>query len=226
MISEKTVELNLTIEFVNWLKYHTKNYPFILAPSQSDEGALGFDVSISSSILGIPILIQYKRAEKLKSGKYKYKINYTSKQDQHLRLQYLQKKGFLVFYAFPIFHQVNEIINYRRKLLTKTGFITPLSIKFSSGPIGHHTVYYEPYTNVWSAKSDEIELKKPIDYKELYNTYLINKTDEIAYEKNMQSIGKFLIECNKVLFSRFEYKNKLFPEPDDDVTLGLFALVL
>jgi hypothetical protein len=60
MISEKTVELNLTTEFMNWMwKVHHSTYTAI-APSQRQEATLGYDVSIRAS--GFCFFIQYKRA--------------------------------------------------------------------------------------------------------------------------------------------------------------------
>lgn len=60
MISEKTVELNLTTEFINWLS-HQNNIPyFAVGPTQGQEAKWGFDAGIFGATTGA--LIQYKRA--------------------------------------------------------------------------------------------------------------------------------------------------------------------
>jgi hypothetical protein len=60
MISEKTVELNLTTQLINCFYYVTGQIHYALAPSQRQEGQLGFDVSVTAP--GGGVLIQYKRA--------------------------------------------------------------------------------------------------------------------------------------------------------------------
>ena len=73
MISEKTVELNVTTEFMNWMwKVHRTTFTAI-APTQREEAKLGYDVSIIAS--GFGFYIQYKRAHLKGSSEYVYDLN-------------------------------------------------------------------------------------------------------------------------------------------------------
>ncbi|MBN9285565.1 MULTISPECIES: hypothetical protein [unclassified Flavobacterium] len=154
MISEKTVELNLTTEFVNLAFHQTGIRPFILAPSQRAEATLAYDVQY-----GFPgfkgILIQYKRAHVKNTNEYIFNLNRTSKQDQHLRLFVLDLMGFPVYYAFPIFHLETEVIYLRRNLLLHTKFVRPSRIFPVGGLTGHHEVVYYKSTNTWKVFSEE-----------------------------------------------------------------------
>lgn len=155
MISEKTVELNLTTEFVNLAFSKTSIRPFILAPSQRDEATLAYDAQY-----GFPgykgILIQYKRAHVKNTNEYIFNLNRTSKRDQHLRLYVLDLMGFPVYYAFPIFHLETEVISLRRSLLLHTKFIRPSRIFPVGGDLtGHHEVVYYKTTNTLKVFSEE-----------------------------------------------------------------------
>lgn len=154
MISEKTVELNLTTEFVNLAFNQTGIRPFILAPSQRAEATLAYDVQY-----GFPgfkgILVQYKRAHVKNTDEYIFNLNRTSKRDQHQRLFVLDLMGFPVYYAFPIFHLETEVISMRRNLLVHTKFVRPSRIFPVGGLTGHHEVVYYKATNTWKVFSEE-----------------------------------------------------------------------
>lgn len=53
MISEKTVELNLTTELINWFFAQTRRTHYVLAPSSRDESMLGFD-ALTRPVSGFP----------------------------------------------------------------------------------------------------------------------------------------------------------------------------
>jgi hypothetical protein len=152
MISEKTVELNLTTEFVNWMwKIHHTTFTAI-APSQRQEANLGYDVSIVTS--GHGFYIQYKRAHK-KGSEYIYDLNRTAARDQHKRLCDLESTGVPVFYALPLFTTVTEVLQYRRSLLNHTLWLRPNSIPVPGGGIGHHEVHFDASTGRYWVTSDE-----------------------------------------------------------------------
>src|SRR5438876_1102727 len=104
MISEKTVELNLTTEWLNYLFGRTHRVHFALAPSQQLEATLPIDALLTSRSGG-GILLQYKRAY-VAGADWTWLLNRTSARDQHKRLQAMESRGFAVFYAFPFFHTV------------------------------------------------------------------------------------------------------------------------
>lgn len=190
MISEKTVELNLTTEIVNLMFNQTGIRPFILAPSQRAEADLAYDVQY-----GIPgakgILIQYKRAHFRNPDEYIFNLNRTSKQDQHLRLFVLDLMGFPVYYAFPIFHLESEVITLRRNLLVHTKFVRPSRIMPIGGLTGHHEVVYYKNTNSWKVFSKE---GNPVEGIEDLNNVL-NRFEEMS-----NNLDELKAACN-LLFS-------------------------
>lgn len=155
MISEKTVELNLTTELTNWAwKIQHKTFTPI-APTQVEEAKLGYDVSMLSN--GFALYIQYKRAE-LKGTEYIYKLNRTKARDQHKKLCALDKVGVPVYYGLPIFTEVAEVLSNRRRLLMLTLWISPSTIPVPNSGVGHHEVHYESTTgSMWVTSEEEID---------------------------------------------------------------------
>jgi hypothetical protein len=152
MISEKTVELNLTTELINYSWVTTHRVHFALAPSQRMEAKLGFDTQVLSN--GIGVYIQYKRAY-VNGNIWTWHLNRTVQQDQHLKLQNLEKAGNAVYYAFPFFHLPTEVEKFRRRLLLNTFWFKPLSINPIGGPTGHHDVKFDSVKNTWWVSSEE-----------------------------------------------------------------------
>src|SRR5688572_16794133 len=112
MISEKTVELNVTAELLNWLRYLTGVTHTAIGPSLSQEGVWGYDVSFHGTASSAA-LIQFKRAY-VKGPLWTWHLNRTSNQDQHARLQFLESQGYTVFYAFPYFATPTQLVARRR----------------------------------------------------------------------------------------------------------------
>jgi hypothetical protein len=159
VISEKTVELNLTAELLNWLFGQTGSTHFVIAPSQVEEADLGFDASFHGT--GAPVFIQFKRAY-VKGSAYTWKLNRTAAEDQHHRLQILQALGASVFYAFPLFHTGTEVAALRRSLLMHTLWVPPLSLHPSGGPTGPHDLTFDSTTGTWELASPEpIRIGRP-----------------------------------------------------------------
>jgi len=156
MISEKTVELNLTAELLAWLYGLTGHTHFVVAPTQRAEGKLGFDAGFYGP--GPGVLIQFKRAH-VRGSVWCWQLNRTKLRDQHRRLQRLDAAGIPVFYAFPHFHRVREIVKWRRQLLVHTFWIRPSSLNPPGGPTGHHDLFLDASTKTWRLTSpDPIDL--------------------------------------------------------------------
>ena len=209
MISEKTVELNLTTEMVNCTYSVTKQRPYILAPSQTAEATLGFDVSVGT-LTGVPCLIQYKRAEyKKRKNEYVYHLNKTSKQDQHLRLYTLELMGWNVYYALPIFYTIDEVIINRQRLLPMTIYIKPSSmIPIGGNMSGKHKVVYNPSANTINIHSEEgSEINERFDFNDIIN--VINTT-----EKSSEIMNRFLKDFNQVFSNDEPFQlNEIIIEP-------------
>lgn len=230
MISEKTVELNLTTELVNYMYTVTKIRPYILAPSQSQEGTCGFDTSIGYPSIGRPYLLQYKRAEyRSQRNEYLYHLNRTSKQDQHLRLYALELKGWDVFYALPLFHTPTQVINERQHLLPKTLYLKPswmIPVGGVPAMVGHHEVRYNVSTGVITIHSDEgNEINQSFDFFDLARQ-LNNKYSD----QDEGLVSRFLNDFNSVFSNQetFEVDNfTIEPSKENigDIFSGMSVIV-
>jgi len=225
MISEKTVELNITTELVNWLYVKTGVRPYILAPSQRQEGALGFDTAVGTPNNGRPFLLQYKRAEfRARSRDYLYHLNNNVTQDQHLRLYILEQSGFDVFYALPLFHLATEVVANRQHLLPMTLFLKPRNMIPASGMTGHHEVRFNIDTGRITIHSDdEVEIEERFNFNDIANLY--NRLDN-----EQEKLESFLNKFNNIFTSdggfQFEnYRLPPIPKEDDTIYNGLALIV-
>lgn len=167
MISEKTVELNLTTEFINWLSHQKSTPYFAVGPTQAQEAKFGFDVGVFGNASGA--LIQYKRAY-VKGAVWEWRLNYTTARDQLYRLQQLEAAGHAVYYAFPYFHTIKEIQKQRRRLLLRTFWFKPSQINPVGGPNGHHEVRFDSVSKKWSVHSEEgTALPEPLNLSDVIN---------------------------------------------------------
>jgi hypothetical protein len=155
VISEKTVELNLTAELLSWLYKVTGRTHYVIAPSQVEEARLGFDAGFYGP--GPGVLIQFKKAQ-VSGSLWCWRLNRTKLRDQHERLQRLDSSGIPVFYAFPHFHRPREVMSWRLSLLKHTFWIRPTALNPPGGSTGHHDLTYQESTGIWNLSSPE-----PID---------------------------------------------------------------
>ncbi len=219
MISEKTVELNLTTELINWASKVTRRTYFALAPSQRQEGRLGFDVSVQAN--GTGVLIQYKRAY-VTGSDWEWHLNRTSLRDQHRRLQLIESLGIPVFYAFPFFNRPSEVETGRRQLLLRTFWYRPSRINPPGGPVGHHEVHYNFSTSrFWVTSGREIDLPEPETAEVLMKAF--------QAEENRANVGRLFEAFNKAMLTdRHNAANgSQTPEQghEDDLMQGLSAVV-
>lgn len=203
MISEKTVELNLTTELLNWMwKVHRITFCSI-APSQQEEAKLGFDTAIVGK--GHAYLIQYKRAY-VKGNVWTYHLNRNTNKDQHLKLQQLATLGFPVYYAFPFFHTPTQVMMLRRQLLMYTFWVPPLLINPIGGPTGHHDAIFDSSTNRWTVKSEETEFERPMNFDIFASTLAPNLTQNNIKEM-MEAYNKiFASDMNIEKPETIDYK--------------------
>jgi hypothetical protein len=183
VISEKTVELNLTTEWLNYLFGRTHRVHFAIAPSQQLEAAVPIDAALTNRSGG-GILLQYKRAY-VDDPVWTWHLNRTAAREQHQKLQRMQQHGLPVFHALPFFHTVDELAAYRRRLLRHhTFFFRPLSINPPGGPVGHHDLHYDLARDRWSISSpDDVEIEDPISLQEV-----ARDLDKAFHMKNLQRV--------------------------------------
>jgi hypothetical protein len=232
MISEKTVELNLTTELVNFLYVITGVRPYILAPSQTQEGVLGFDTSIGFPGTGRPYLIQYKRAEyRVRTNEYLYHLNHTNRQDQHLRLYILERMGWDVFYALPLFHTPTHVITNRRRLLPLTLYLKPswmIPVGGIPSMVGHHEVRHNLTTGVTTIYSEEgSEINNKFDFFDFVRMLNSNSDKDNSGEK----LNAFFADFNRVFANKETFRlgelNSNPQDPEDiEAFKGLSVIVL
>ena len=102
IISEKTVELNLSIEIANFLYSRHGRPAFAWGPTLRQEARWGFDAAYG--INGRFIYVQFKRAHDEAPG-HRFELNRTAARDQHRKLQLLEASGVAVRYGLPRFRR-------------------------------------------------------------------------------------------------------------------------
>jgi len=191
MISEKTVELNVTAELLNFLFTVTKRTHTAIAPSQRAEGKLGYDVAYRGSAR--VALIQYKRAYP-NGSVWSWRLNRTRLKDQHQRLQRLESLGLLVFYAFPYFCMPAEVASKRMQLLKWTFWYRPSAIKPPGGPTGYHNVFFDSNCARWWVSSpEEFNLPAPLSISAVVNS-LGAESAVVQYERLDAMLNKALLD--------------------------------
>jgi hypothetical protein len=108
-IKEKTVELNLTSEVIQFLRAVSGRPVSAWGPTPHQEARLGFDAKVQSG--GFKLLIQYKSVYRFHQGnnEWRFKINGTTRPYQHKRLCAHANAGIPTFYAFPLFDRYKVI---------------------------------------------------------------------------------------------------------------------
>lgn len=152
-ISEFSYGFALTNEMVGWAPIAAAP----LFPSLIEEGKAGGGYDVKLDLPGVPLYLQFKRADCMKTRRareisdhnlkislpfYRFKITESGKSDQHELLLALDDGSCLVFYAAPRFHRLIEINDAWQKNLVATSsiFVAPSTI----GPLNadsHHVAY-------------------------------------------------------------------------------------
>src|SRR5260370_6663954 len=119
-ISEFSYGFDLTNEIVGWAPVAAAP----LFPSLIEEGRAGGGYDVKLDVPGIPLYLQFKRADCMKTRNareirefhlpllppfYRFKITESGKSDQHELLLQLDDGSCLVFYVAPRFHELAEI---------------------------------------------------------------------------------------------------------------------
>lgn len=160
-ISEKTVELNLSIEIANFLFSRHGRPAFAWGPTLRQEARWGFDAAYG--LQGHFIYIQFKRAHAEGPG-HMFELNRTAARDQHRKLQMLEAAGVAVRYGLPLFTSLRHVEVNRRRLLVPphTAWIRPSQIPMPNGGVGHHNLHIHPGRR-WIT-SDPVELPMGDDH--------------------------------------------------------------
>ena len=169
-ISEKTVELNLSIEIANFLFARHRRPAFAWGPTLREEARWGFDAAYG--LQGRFIYIQFKRAYPEGAG-HLFHLNRTKARDQHQKLQALELAGVAVRYALPRFTTMHHIERYRRRLLIPphTAWLRPSQIPVPNAGVGHHDLHIHRHRR-WLT-SDPVEMDSGDD-----NPFLGGRAEE------------------------------------------------
>jgi hypothetical protein len=158
-ISEFSYGFALTNEMVGWA-------PIAAAPvfpSLIEEGKAGGGYDVRLDLPGIPLYLQFKRADCMKTRKareirdhglkillpfYRFKITESGKSDQHELLLALDDGSCLVFYAAPRFHEISEINDawVNNLVATNSIFVSPSQIGTLDSS-SHHVAFDQ--TQAW-----------------------------------------------------------------------------
>jgi hypothetical protein len=157
-ISEKTVELNFTLELVNHLSRAIGRPCIAWGPTLRQEANWGFDAGIGSA--GSFVYLQFKKAYDEAPG-HRYQLNRTKAQDQHAKLLALESAGCGVWYLLPKFTTLTYMALYRRRLLVSPHSIwfRPSALPVPNGGVGHHDLHVHP-GRVWLT-SEPVDVSMP-----------------------------------------------------------------
>jgi hypothetical protein len=192
MLSEKSVELNVTAELLAWLSWITGVTHTAIGPSQADEAKVGYDVSFHGGGVAAA-LVQYKRAY-VDGATWTWRLNRTKKRDQHQRLQLLESAGFPVAYAFPLFATPAELVSRRRRLLLATAWYPPSAINPPGGPTGHHEVSWDSGSDTWwVASPDRIQIGRPHTIDLLVNGFQRRANQRMPIEEFVGTINRIMM---------------------------------
>ena len=137
-ISEFSYGFALTNEMVGWAPIATAP----IFPSLIEEGKAGGGYDVKLDLPGVPLYLQFKRADCMKTRKareisvyglnmwppfYRFKITKSGKSDQHELLLALDDGSCLVFYVAPRFHEIAEINDawVNNSVATNSIFVAP-----------------------------------------------------------------------------------------------------
>jgi hypothetical protein len=218
MISEKTVELNVTAELLNWLRSVTGVTHTAIGPSLAQEGIGGYDVSFHGSATSAA-LVQFKRAY-VTGQIWTWHLNRTAHKDQHARLQFLESKGYPVFYAFPHFATAAQLVAGRRGFVTSTFWYPPSYIQPAGGSLGHHNVTYNEATGAWQVNSSNIvNLPPPLRIRDVIHAMEDPKSQG-------KSIDEFAVILNRVMLAADDSFSQAGREPDAESNVAGQSLLV
>lgn len=164
-ISEKTVELNLTVEIVNYIHWKTGRRSYAWGPTLQQEATFGFDCAYNQN--GRFFFVQYKRAYD-EPGGHVFHLNRTKAKDQHQRLCNLESTGCATYYLLPLFTQLSYLAAHRGHLLVRphTRFMRPSRIHMPGGGVGHHDLHIHSHSVWLTSDRIDIEDEEPNDFPE------------------------------------------------------------
>jgi hypothetical protein len=178
MVAEKTLELNITAELLEYYRmFDSKCY--FKGLTLREEGIQAYDGALmrGGSVLGV-LFFQYKA---LKKGISYFWINNNRNRDQHNILLNLALMPRSVFYVFPLFMTDQDVANRSPNLLQETYFVDVRDI----GPLTPqwHRVEIDT-TNLQATVYSEPKKVKLIPGRRM--TEILKETDLISTQnKNM-----------------------------------------
>lgn len=148
MLNEKTLELNISTEFLNICRRYDPQ-AFMFGTTLRQESYLGYD---SRALGQLPqfwrtAVFQYKRVFERRintqlGDEYIFQINNNGNRDQHIFLYWMSGgRPRVALYVLPLFVTLNDVRNLAPNLLQQTFFadaadIPPWLIQLSTHPLG------------------------------------------------------------------------------------------
>lgn len=160
---------------------------YAIGPTLQQEARWGIDGAIGRAARFM--FIQFKRAIPERGG-YRYELNRTKQKDQHEKLCKLEDAGWLVRYAFPLFHELTHIAANRGWLLTRghMAWYRPKQLPIRRGTVGHHDMHI--HGRRCFVTTQPVEAPQPEDIGQLMASFReqepIKVTNELAEKLSLQ----------------------------------------
>lgn len=199
-ISEFSYGFALTNELVGWAAL--KVAPIF--PSLIEEGRLGGGYDVKLSYPGVPLFLQFKRAECMVRGSgklsclsppfrapyYRFSVTERKRSSQHTYLFTLDRGRNQVFYAAPRFHLLEEIDDawMSQRVAARSIFVPPQAI----GPITddkRHAVSYNVNDAYFCSNPRSINALDIEELRKRVATSLSTTTDTVA-----KSVSGWLVD--------------------------------
>ncbi len=213
MVAEKTLELNLTAELLDYYRRTINPACFFKGLTLREEGIWGYDTSlVRGGTVSEILFFQYKAFRK---NKQHFFINNNRNKDQHQLLLNIALTPRSVFYIFPLFNTDLDVSKASPNLLQKTYFVDvseigPLTPKWHKVVINparlEATIYSERKTVKLIPGSIMVSIIKEKEHHRFEDS---NVEDPVLKSRPL-SIEKVNLALEKCFADRnFRKKNKI-----------------
>ena len=215
MLNEKTLELNISTEFLSICRRYDP-YAFLFGTTLRQESYLGYDCK---ALGRLPLfwrtaVFQFKRALQRRNThlgeEYTFQINNNRKRDQHLVL-YLMSGGrpSVSLYILPMFITLTDVRRFSPNLIQKTFFVDVTDIPPWLVDNRSHRVLAYPHHRVGVILSERKQIKLT-PFEEMLKS-VAEKRIGIALERLLENLKGRELEGAKFKSKRLRFTFQIFP---------------
>lgn len=140
-----------------------------MAVMPAGRSGFAYDSALGVGGRGFVVQLQCPRPERYG---YRYAMNETSQHDRLLRLLHLERLGYPVYYAFPMYHLFSQAAAGRGELCSMTAWFTPAQLMPKTGPVGRYAIDFNHSENTWSIAGEPREyLPPPVSFREVLRDF-------------------------------------------------------